>query len=153
MESRIQTFNRVATRAPRRAPVPPPQDNRYAILGSLDLDDVGRFGFPVIAESKVASTSQSAGVGRWPKGVSQRNKIKTWKANPQCPGALICDRGHESDSSWDSDVRCGEVDPSSSSDDCGVAQRGRSIAVTPCTASRPEEAVNRLAAGPKTCSR
>ena len=61
---------------------------------------------------------------------------------------LIRDRGHESDFGRDSDVRCGDAGPASSSvDDKFAQQRGRSVAFTPCTASRPEEALRRVAAG------
>ena len=45
---------------------------------------------------------------------------------------------------------CGVVDPSSSSDDCRIAQRGRSVATTLCPASRPKEALDQLATGSMT---
>ena len=94
IESRIQTFNRVAASAPRQAPAQPDHDNGYEILGSPDLEDVGRSGFADLAEAKVALLiGHSVGVGLMTKWVSQRTHIKSWKAILQCSGLLMRTRG------------------------------------------------------------
>ena len=86
IDSRIQVFNRSVARDARQAPVRTSDDNRYGFLGRLDLEDVGRSGFPVFAEAKVAdSTSQSSGIGRMLNGVVREEQDQVTEGKPAVP--------------------------------------------------------------------